>query len=305
MLSYSQRTCKVAASMLPTQPITDPCYNYALSQVFSPSLVKRIDDEAHEESIKTLLQHSGLYPADEQWDLVRGLGLAYQYLRGNYRCEYVYKNEIANQLLIRYHSDNSATLLREVASDRSIADIVIINGQTAAYEIKTELDNFDRLAGQIGSYQSLYDCLYIVTHHGAVDAICRKVDNTVGIIVLNENAQLDTIRPATPTAHLFDPTKAVITLRQSELVAAYEKWVGKMPVMGSGLVYTFCHEWYLSLEKEEAHIIFAESLKSRKPAPHQFNLILNCDSSLRMLFLGKELSKRYCSTARERLGIFA
>lgn len=281
----------------------DPCYNYALSQVFGASLVKRLDDSVHEESIRSLLSHCGLYPATEQWDLVQGLSITYEYLRQNYRCEYVYKNEIANQILLRYHNDNSATLLREVASDRSIADIVIINGQTVAYEIKTELDNFDRLAGQIDSYQSLYDCLNIVTHPGAVDIIRQKVDETVGIIVLDDNAIIETIRPAASTTHLFDPRKAVLTLRQSELVAAYEKWVGKMPPMGTALVYTFCHEWYLSLDKEDAHIVFAQALKSRRPNTYQFNLISDCDSSLKMLFFGRDLSKRYCATARKRLGL--
>jgi len=291
--------------MLSTQSITDPSYNYALSQVFSPTLVKRIDDDVHEASIKYLLQFSGLYPVDAEWELSRGLGIAYQYLRRNYRCEYVYKNEIANQLLLRFHNDNSATLLREVASDRSIADIVIVNGHTVAYEIKTELDNFDRLAGQLSSYQCLYDCLYIVTHAGAVDTIRSITDTTVGIIVLDADSQLETVRQAVSTAHLFNPHKAVLTLRQSELVAAYEKWVGKMPKMGTALVYEFCHEWYLSLSTEDAHIVFAEALKSRRPAAHQFSLVMDCDPSIRMLFLGRDLSKKYCITAREKLGIFA
>jgi hypothetical protein len=290
--------------MHPKPSSIDPCYNYALSQVFGASLLKRLDDEAHEEGIRSLLENCGLYPATETWDFVRGLGMTYQHLRVNYRCEYVYKNEIANQLLLRYHSDNSATLLREVASDRSIADIVIINGKTVAYEIKTELDNFDRLLGQLDSYQALYECLYIVTHPGAVDTIRSKVDASIGIIVLNESAELVTIRDASSTAHLFDPAKAVLTLRQAELVAAHQKWVGKIPKMGTALIYTFCHEWYLKLDIEDARIVFAEALKSRRPADHQFNLIMNCDESLRMTFLGRELSKRYCTTARERLGIF-
>lgn len=286
-------------------PTVDPCYNYALSQVFSASLVKRIDDSAYEEGIRSLLYSSGLYSDAEQWDFVRALNITYEYLRVNYRCEYVYKNEIANQLLLRFHHDNSATLLREVASDKSIADIIIINGKTVAYEIKTELDNFDRLLGQLDSYQSLYDNLNIVTHIGAVNTICRKVDDTVGIIVLNEKSELETVRPASSTTHLFDPSKAGFSLRQSELVSAYEKWVDKLPKMGTALIYTFCHNWYLSLDCEEAHIIFAEALKSRRPAPYQFNLVMDCESSMKMLFLGKDLSKRYCTTARERLGIFA
>ena len=284
-------------------PTIDPRYHYALSQVFGPTLVKRLDDDAHEESIRSLLYHCGLYSTCEQWDLVRGLSKTYEYLRVNYRCEYVYKNEIANQILLRFHHDNSATLLREVASDRSIADIVIINGQTVAYEIKTELDNFDRLSGQVESYQALYDCLYIVTHPGAAELICRKVPEAVGVLVLDDKAQLQRVREAQTTAHLFDPAKAVVTLRQSEMVAAYQKWVGKMPEMGTARIYTFCHDWYMGLEVEDARIVFAEALKSRRPAPYQFNLILDCDTSLKMLFFGRDLSRRYCVSARERLGL--
>jgi len=123
-------------------------------------------------------------------------------------------------------------------------------------------------------------------------------------MMLNDNVELEIVRPASSTAHLFNPSKAVLTLRQAELVSAYEKWVGKMPIMGTALIYTFCYEWYLALDKEDAHIIFANALKSRRPNPHQFNLILDCDNSMKMLFFGRELSKRYCATARERLGLF-
>lgn len=291
--------------MLPVSSTIDARYNFALSQVFGATLLKRLDDEAYEGQIRGLLLDSGLYPPTESWDFVRGLCMTYDYLRTNYRCEYVYKNEIANQLLLRYHNDNSATLLREVASDRSIADVVIVNGKTVAYEIKTELDNLDRLMGQIESYQCIYDCLNIVTHPAAVEVIQKRVSNSVGIIVMSTDGCLETVREPTETSGKFDASKAILTLRQSELVSAYEKYVSKMPKMGSALIYTFCQDWYLKLELEDARIVFAESLKSRKPSTHQFNLILDCDNSLKMLFFGRDISKRSCESIRERLGISA
>jgi hypothetical protein len=286
-------------------PTIDPRYHYAMSQVFSAALLKRLDDEAHEEGIRSLLIHSGLYPESEQWSLSRALTLLYTYLQGNYRCEYVYKNEIANQLLLRYHSDNSATLLKEVSSDQSIADIVIINGHTVAYEIKTELDNFDRLSGQLTSYQSLYDYLYVVTHREAVGTIQQKVPDNVGIIILDEQAQLVTVRKAKPMVTRFNPAKAVLTIRQVELVAAYEKWVGPFPKMGTALIYTYCHNWYMSLDSEDARIVFAQALKSRRPSTCQFSLIKDCDSSIRMLLMGRDLTKKHCVAVREKLGILA
>lgn len=284
--------------------LIDPKYNYALSQVFSPSLLNKIDDPVYETNIRSLLQNCNLYPAGENWNFIDGLEITYNYLKKNYRCEYVYKNEIANQLLLKYHSDNSATLLKEVASNTSIADIVIINGNTVAYEIKTELDSFERLPGQIESYRILYDYLYIVTHPAAVKSLRTRIDKGVGIIVFSADGTLKTIRKAGSNTRFFNPDKAVFTLRQAELVTAYEKYVGKLPPMGTALISKFCHNWFLSLDKVDALIVFRESLKSRKPSNQQFQLISNCNHSLRMLFLGRELTKKYCSSAMDRLGIF-
>lgn len=282
----------------------DQKYNYALSQVFSPALLQKLDDPVHEDNIKSLLHNCKLYPENQQWSFVNGLDVAYNYLKNNYRCEYVYKNEIANQLLLKYHSDNSATLLKEVASDTSIADIVIINGSTVAYEIKTELDSFERLPGQIESYKILYDYLYIVTHPDAVKPLRTKIDKSVGLIVLSTDGTLKTIRKAGSNIRFFSPAKAVFTLRQGELVSAYKKYVGELPPMGTALISKFCHNWFLSLDKVDALIVFRESLKSRKPSNQQFQLISNCNHSLKMLFLGRDLTKKYCSSAMDRLGIF-
>jgi hypothetical protein len=283
----------------------DPRFNYALSQVFSPSLLKRIDDPIHEENLRLLLQDSRLYATHEKWDFIRGLELTYNYLKHNYRCEYVYMNEIANQLLLKCHKDNSATLLKEVTSDCSIADIVIINAKTVAYEIKTELDSFDRLDGQIECYQSLYDNVNVVTHPGAVDWLSKNVSDGIGIIVLEKNGILSVSRRAADCSNLFDPSKAVLTLRQSELIDAYEKYVGNIPLMGTALIYNFCYEWFITLERNVSHKIFSEALKSRKPTKHQFDLITGCNPSLKMLFLGRSLSKKFCTSVISRMGIFA
>jgi len=279
-------------------------YNFALSQIFSPALLKKIHSPSDEQTFKDLLDCCNLYPLNEDWCLVKGLEITYNYLKENYRCEYVYKNEIANQILLKFHSDNSATLLKEVASCSSIADIVIINGNTVAYEIKTELDSFERLPSQIESYRMLYDYLYIVTHPKAVKTLSTKIDDGIGIMVLDTDGILKIVQEATLNKDMFNPINAVLTLRQSELVKAYEKYAGKMPVMGTGLVYNFCYKWYINLDKYDAQKIFSESLKFRKPSVHQFELIKKCNPALKMMFLGNEISKKTCITTINKLCTF-
>ena len=100
----------------------DSRYHFAISKLFSPSLIAKINDPHEEKSIRDLLYECRLYPRNKKWNLNNALQIAYNYLKVNYRCEYVYKNEIANQLLLKYHSDNSAAFLRELTSINSIAD---------------------------------------------------------------------------------------------------------------------------------------------------------------------------------------
>jgi len=283
---------------------TDRSINYAISQLFAPSLQRKINNSSEEKNIRKFLESCHLYSREEKWDFIKGLETAYNYLKYNYRCEYVYKNEIANQLLLKFHSDNSATLLKEVNSNSCIADIVIINGKTVAYEIKTELDSFNRLPNQINKYQTLYDLLYIVTYPKAAKMLLEKLDKKIGILVLDTDGIIKTEREASDNYKIFDSGQAVFTLRQSELVKAYENYVGKLPSMGTALIHTFCYDWYLKLDHKDAHSIFAESLKSRKPAPHQFDLIKQCPPSLRMLFLGQEISKKNCTLLVNKLCIF-
>lgn len=291
--------------MTSTTHYIDPGFNYELSQVFGASLLKRIDDHAYELKLRELLQRCGLRTAQQEWSLAHSLDTVYDYLKVNYRCEYVYKNEIARQILLKNHPDKSATLLREVASDKAIADIVIVNGNTVAYEIKTELDNFDRLNNQLESYSKLYDQVFVVTHAGAVQAMEQHLLPFVGVIVLDEQTQLAQERPAETISHLFDPLKAVVTLRQAELVAAWEEKLGKLPKMGTASIFGFCRQWYEQLDSEEARLIFYRALKSRYPAQYQHELLLDSIESIKMLLLGRDLPKRLCNTVRERLGLLA
>ncbi|WP_316819462.1 sce7726 family protein [Pedobacter gandavensis] len=279
-------------------------YNYALSQIFSTSLSSKIHSCNDEQKIRSLMTDCDLYPANEEWDLIKGLEIAYNYLKKYYRCEYIYKNEIANQILLQFHNDNSATLLREVSSDASIADIVIINGNTTAYEIKTELDSFERLSNQMNSYKSIYDQLYIVTHPGALKNVNNRIHGDVGIIIFDHDGILKLERQAQVQKNEFNPRKAVLTLRQSELMSAYQQYVGKLPKMGTALIYNFCYQWYVGLDSVDAHIIFAQALKSRRPSAHQFELIKKCIPALKMIFLSKEYSKKYCLTTMDKLCIF-
>ena len=71
----------------------------------------------------------------------------YRCLVRGYRCEYVFKNEIVHHLIQRYKSKTSV-IFNEFRVGKSVADLAFFNGESTAFEIKTEFDTDKRLVKQ-------------------------------------------------------------------------------------------------------------------------------------------------------------
>ena len=69
----------------------------------------------------------------------------YAHLNKQQRNEYFYMNTLLNKLLCGIHNVNTTSAFSQVRIGHSIADFVMINGEGRVYEIKSDLDNFDRL----------------------------------------------------------------------------------------------------------------------------------------------------------------
>lgn len=281
--------------------VSNPKYHFALAQLFGPSLMGKIADPSHELQIKDLLQQCSMYDVREPWDLLNELSNTYNYLKKFYRCEYIYKNEIANQLLLKFHNDNSATLLKELSSNSCIADIVIVNGQSVAYEIKTELDNFERLKDQIESYTMLYDNVNVVTHSKAIQSLYKILPEKVGILFLDDDGIIKMDRIAGDNAEKFSVIPASYILRQSELMDAYMKIVGPIPTMGTAFIHQYCIDWFQGLDLSTSRKVFSESLKSRRPSNHQFEIMMQMPPFLRSLMLGVNFSKKKCNYIKQKI----
>ena len=76
----------------------------------------------------------------------------YEFMSKSYRNEYFYQNTLLNKFLLGKHSINTTTALTQIPICKSKADFILINGKAVVYEIKTELDTFDRLNNQLRDY---------------------------------------------------------------------------------------------------------------------------------------------------------
>lgn len=101
----------------------------------------------------------------------------YDVLKKSYRNEYYYKNTLLNKLLLGVHSVNTTTALTELPIANSKADFLMINGKAVVYEIKTELDNLERLESQINDYYLAFDHVAVVTYEENLEAIEKLIAN--------------------------------------------------------------------------------------------------------------------------------
>lgn len=132
----------------------------------------------------------------------------YSILKDEYRCEYIYLNEIFVNELLKSHEEK-CSIITELTISTSKVDLLIVNGTTTAYEIKTELDSLVRLEKQLLDYTRAFDKVYVVTYLEFVDKIkCflkkNEVLNRVGIKVLEKDGNLKCLRKSKSFVKNFD-----------------------------------------------------------------------------------------------------
>lgn len=187
-------------------------------------------------------------------------------LKNNYRNEYFYKNTLLNKLLLGVHSINTTTALTEVPIAKSKADFVLINGKAVVYEIKTELDNLERLSSQIDDYYKAFDHVAVVTFEKnllQLQKVLDSIDKPVGIYVLRENGKLGTIHK--PQRYIEDLNKEIIfkLLRKNEYENIITHYYGYLPEVSQFKYYTACKQLFLEIPLEESYLYVLKNLKKR------------------------------------------
>lgn len=188
----------------------------------------------------------------------------YRVLQSEYQNEYYYKNTLLNKLLLGIHSLKTTTALTEVPVDNSKADFILINGKAVVYEIKTDLDNFDRLDGQIDDYFKAFSRVVVVTSERNYPEIQKRLAGTpVGICILTARGTLS-IRKE-PQEHIEKLSKTTMfkILRKDEQERIILKHFGKLPQVSQFEYYRACKSLFEELSVETAYQEFICALKKR------------------------------------------
>ena len=172
----------------------------------------------------------------------------YQHLKKEYQNEYYYKNTLLNKLLLGVHSPRTTTALTEVPVGNSKADFILINGKAVVYEIKTALDNFDRL----------------VTSEKNFDDVQQRLQNSpTGICLLTKKGTLSVRKEPIEYSDMLSKPIMFKILRKNEYEQILLKHFGLLPDVSQFEYYRACQAMFESLPTDVAYQMFVQTLKSR------------------------------------------
>ena len=189
---------------------------------------------------------------------------AYSRLKQSYRCEYVFKNEIIRKLFLARHDEATSIVVPELPVRGNRIDLVVINGTTTAYEIKTRYDSLDRLKAQIDASLLVFDRTIIVCDPGHVAKVRALIlDERVGVICYTDAGTFRTERQWRSNAAQADPRAIFDCLRADEYVPALRRLLGTVPSVPNTMTYRTFAPLFASLQPRIAHAILANMLKRR------------------------------------------
>lgn len=244
--------------------------NHILSRIFTKNVFNEWVSSEETPSVIQGLQKLICNPNKKNKNVISEL---YDVMQKTYRNEYIYKNTLLNKVLLGRHSLNTSTALTEIPIEKSKADFIIINGKAMVYEIKTELDNLDRLEGQLIDYYKAFDNVCVITSDSNYkDVLGLLKDTRVGICTLTTRNTISTKKEPQSNKAYLNHVSMFKILRKYEYEGILLKYYGDLPKTTQVKYYKECLKLFSSMEVDIAYKYMLTELKKRnnvnKPSFH-------------------------------------
>jgi hypothetical protein len=214
--------------------VTEESQLAATARLFSSVVVQELARQGKSRTFARLVAESALHEiiCDSE-PLGAFFDSAFAILtRKDFRYEYAYRAAVTHKILLGTHSLNTASMLSEFRVGACKADLVILNGTSTVYEIKSERDNLDRLPNQISSYFKVFPRVNIITSENYVDAVLGKVSEDVGILILSNRLKISTVREGQDRLADLCPLTLLDSLHRNEafeILKAFDVPIPEVP----------------------------------------------------------------------------
>lgn len=187
----------------------------------------------------------------------------YWILVEHYQNEYILKNSFLNELLLKEIANSDSKVFSEYRVGKAVADLALFNGNSRAYEIKTELDSDNRLAWQLANYRKAFNQIYLIIPEIKLSKY-KKFDEKIGLITFNstDSEGFSVWREASNIIEI-DAETIMQSLHSEEYKTIVKSYFGALPEMTSFSQYKVCLALIKQIPMEELNKLFIEQMKNR------------------------------------------
>ncbi len=197
----------------------------ALVCLFTPRVIKELAIRGLSPALSRLIRYSSIQnrlSSGQNSSLSELFDAAYDIIkRPGQRSAYVYKNILARNRFLGRHSLNTASMLTEYRVGAAKADVVILNGTSTCYEIKSERDGFARLEAQISQYRRVFDRIYVVASECHLPRLSCSVPRGIGIMTVDRRSRLSEKREALSNKASIDTSILFDSLTTPEIKSVF------------------------------------------------------------------------------------
>ncbi len=266
----------------------------ALASLFSPVVINDLVESRKSRYFSEIIANSNISKNIYSETISHFFEWLHDNLIKSYRNEYVYKNAITNKILLGRHSLNTSYMLTEFRAANCKADVVILNGTSTVYEIKTDYDSLDRLDNQIAAYSSVFDLVNVVTSESQAERIDRVIAKNIGLIVLTERYTLKTIRNPISGKTQVKPSVIFDSLRKNEYLSIVREYFDFEPNVPNTQIYSECKKLFSAIPPEIVHDLMVKTLK-RRDQKRFMGFLDSVPKSLKTLALGSPNDEGYAN----------
>jgi len=256
----------------------------AINRVFSQNVLSDLLHNGNNEVFDYVVQRYANKPKNKTYGEL--LSEIYMHLCKEKRNEYYYKNTLLNKLLIGKHSINTATALSQIRIGKSIADFVVINGKGKIYvcEIKSDIDNFNRLENQLHDYYKVFSKVSVVVSKNEFEKVSNllsqfsNIGNYVGIYTLTERNTLSEQFKKEPLQlnKFLDYECIFKLLRKYEYENVLKSYFGSIPQVKPVFHFKACLEQFRKIPiLKTQDLAFQELKKRNKITKSDFDKVQN------------------------------
>lgn len=194
------------------------------------------------------------------------MDVVYRNMTKYYRCEYVFKNEIIKYLIKGYKKSDKSVVFNEFRVADSIVDLAMFNGESKAFEIKTEFDNTKRLEKQMKAYRLVFDKCFVVVPEEKLSDYIPFIDDSTGIITLSYNKGRIILVPYRDAVQNYNIDSETLfrCLRTKEYESIVASFYGKLPDVGKDEMFDACMEQASRIPISTLRELYLTEIKKRK-----------------------------------------